>query len=84
MPAQDRVGPHQQSQAGPRKVVQQRRQPCPVSRFEPNPQPPELAPQHHELVPKGEYLRVLVTVAAQQQPQQRERAGDPSTPVTEP
>ena len=40
------------------------------------PAAPELALQHRKLVPQGEDLRLLVTVATRQQPQQRERAGD--------
>jgi hypothetical protein len=80
MPAQDRVGSDQQPQApqaGPGKLVQQRGQPRPVGRVEPYPLPVEVALQHRELVPEGEDLRVLVPVAAGQQPQQRERVRDP-------
>jgi hypothetical protein len=78
VPAQDRVGPHQQSQAlqaGLREAVQQCGQPCPVGWFETDP-PVELALQHSELMAEGEDLGVLVAVAARQQPQQRERVGD--------
>jgi hypothetical protein len=79
VPAQDRVGSHQQPQvlqSRPGQSVEQRSQPCSVGRLEPDSLPVELAVQHRELVPQGEDLRVLVTVTARQEPQQRERVGD--------
>jgi hypothetical protein len=56
--------------------VQQRGQPGPVGWIEPDSLPVELALQYRELVAEGEDLRVLVLVAARQQPRQRERVGD--------
>jgi hypothetical protein len=53
VPAQDRVGTDQQpqpAQAGPGQLVQQRGQPCPVDRLEPDPLPIELALQDRELM----------------------------------
>ncbi|MFC7534645.1 VOC family protein [Actinoplanes sp. GCM10030250] len=50
VPAQDRVGPHQQAQAGSGQRVQQRGQPCPIGRLEPDPLFAELTVQHGELV----------------------------------
>jgi hypothetical protein len=79
VPPQDRVGPHQQPQtvqAGSGELVQQRGQPGPIGWVEPDPLPAELAVQYRELVAQREDLRVLVPVAARQQPQQRERVGD--------
>jgi hypothetical protein len=54
VPAQDRVGPHQKPlvlQSRPGERAEQRGQPCPVGRLEPDPLPVELALQHRELVP---------------------------------
>jgi hypothetical protein len=53
--------------------VQQRGQPRPIDRLEPDLLPDELALQPRELVTQRQDLDVLVTVAARQQPQQRER-----------
>jgi hypothetical protein len=69
VPAQDRVGSHQQPQvpqSRPGEPAEQRGQPCPVGRLEPDPLRVELALQNRELVPQGEDLRVLVTVTAWQ------------------
>ena len=79
MPAQHSVGSHQQPQtvqAGPGQLVQQRGQLGPIGRLEPDPLATELTVQHRQLMPQGEDLRVLVTVTARQQPQQRERVRD--------
>jgi hypothetical protein len=56
--------------------VQQRGQPRPIDRLEPDPLPVELALQHRELVTQREDLDVLVPVATRQQSQQRERVRD--------
>jgi hypothetical protein len=57
-------------------LVQQCGQPCPIGWVESDPLSAELAVQHRELVAQREDLRVLVSVAAWQQPQQRECVGD--------
>jgi hypothetical protein len=56
--------------------VQQRGQPGPIDRLEPDLLPVELALQHRELVAQRQDLDVLVAVTARQQPQQRERVRD--------
>jgi hypothetical protein len=56
--------------------MQQRGQPRPIDRCEPDVLPVELTLQHRELMPQREDLDVLVAVAAGQQSQQRERVGD--------
>lgn len=64
-------------QAASRELVQQRSQPGPIGRLEPDPLPVELAVEHRELVTQAEDLRVLVPVTARQQPQQCEHVRDP-------
>ena len=71
VPAQDRVGPHQQPQTvqgGSGQAVQQRGQPGPIGWVKPDALLAELAMQHRELVTQHEDLRVLVPSAARQQP----------------
>jgi hypothetical protein len=79
VPPEDRVGPDQQPQAPqgrPRQRVQQRGQPRPIRRCEPDLLPGELVLQHRELVAQRQDLDVLVAVAARQHSQQRERVRD--------
>jgi hypothetical protein len=67
VPAQDRVGPHQQPQTvqgGSGQAVQQCGQPGPIGWVEPDALLAELAVQHRELVAQHEDLRVLVPIAA--------------------
>jgi hypothetical protein len=44
--------------------VQQRRQPRPIGRFEPDLLPVELALQHRELMAQRQDLDLLITIAA--------------------
>jgi hypothetical protein len=71
MPAQHCVRADQQPyvlQRRPGQRVEQGGEPGPVGRFESDPLPTELALQHRKLMPQGQDLGVLVTVAAWQQP----------------
>jgi hypothetical protein len=73
------VSGRQQAQAPhrrPRQRVQQRGQPRPIDRLEPDPRPVELALHHRKLVTRRQDLDVLVAVAARQQSQQRNRVRD--------
>jgi hypothetical protein len=66
VPSEDRVGPNQQPQAPqgrPGQRVQQRGQPRPIGRCEPDLLPVEVALHHRELVAQRQDLDVLVTVA---------------------
>jgi hypothetical protein len=54
-------------------VVQQRRQPRPIARLEPDRGPGESTLQHRELMAQTQNPHVLVAVAASQQSQQRKR-----------
>ncbi|WP_406079168.1 hypothetical protein [Micromonospora sp. NBC_00858] len=76
VPAQHRVGAHQQlhsAQHVPRQPVQQRRQERPITRVEPHFLLAQLALQHHDLVAQGRDLHILVPIAHRQQAQHRER-----------
>ena len=62
VPAQHSVGSHQQpqtAQARSGQGTEQRGQPRPIGRLEPDPLLAELAVQYRELVPQGEDLRIL-------------------------
>jgi hypothetical protein len=56
--------------------MQQRGQPRPIDRLEPDPLHVELALHHRELVAQRQDLDVLVSVAARQQAQQPKRVPD--------
>ena len=74
-PAEHGIRAHHQVQSlehVPREPVQQRRQQRPITRGEPDPVRTELPVQDRELVAQREDLRVLVSAAHRQQPQQRE------------
>jgi hypothetical protein len=82
VPPEDRVGSDQQPQppeCRPGQRVQQRGQPRPIGRCEPDLPPVELTLHHGELMTQRQDLNVLVTIAAGQQSQQRERVGDTQT-----
>jgi hypothetical protein len=72
VPAQHRVGPHQQPEPAKNvawEPVQQGGQERPVAGQEPRPGVAQLTFQHRDLVAQRQYFRVLVPVAHRKKPQ---------------